>query len=179
MKIIVTLFIGAFLFASSASLYAQSGEVTYILLRHAEKDASATANKADVDLSAAGKERALRLMDAIKPFRPEEIFASMFRRARLTVTPLAENLKPDYRLMIQTYDHTEIEEFAKRLLKTNARTVIVSGHNTTTPALANLLIKQEKYAAIDESEYNKIWIIKIKRKNGKLERVVEDRIITY
>lgn len=179
MKFIFSLFIGAFLFASSAGVFAQSGEITYILLRHAEKDASATANKADVDLSAAGKERASRLMDAIKPFRPEQIFATMFRRARLTVTPLAENLNPDYRLMIQTYDHSGIEEFAERLLKVNARTVIVSGHNTTTPALANLLIKQEKYKPLDESEYNKIWIIKIKRKKGKFDRVIEEKVITY
>ena len=177
MKIFVLLF--SVLFLTVAGVNAQCGEITYILLRHAEKDASATANKADVDLTAAGRERALRLLDAIKPYRPEQVFATMFRRARLTVTPLAENLKPGYRLMIQTYDHTGIEDFAERLLKVNARTVIVSGHNTTTPELANFLIKQDKYKPLDDAEYNKIWIIKIKRKQGKFDKVIEEKVITY
>ena len=179
MKIIVFLFIGAFLFASSVELHAQTGEITYILFRHAEKDASPTANRADVDLSDAGRQRAARLVDVLRPYRPEQIFATIFRRARLTVTPLAETLKPGYRLMIQTYDHTGIEEFAARLLKLNARTVVVSGHNTTTPELANFLIKQQKYKALDETEFDKIFIIRIKRSRGKPDKVLEDRVITY
>jgi 2,3-bisphosphoglycerate-dependent phosphoglycerate mutase len=180
MKIILFVFCAAFLVASSAgNAHAQSGEITYILLRHAEKDASPTMNKADVDLSAEGKQRAARLVDVVKSYQPEQIFATIFRRARLTVTPLAETLKPDYRLMIQTYDHTGIKEFAERLLKLNAKTVIVSGHNTTTPELANFLINQQKYKALDESEYNKIWIIKIKRSRNKPNKVIEDKVITY
>jgi phosphohistidine phosphatase SixA len=180
MKIIVFVFCAAFLIVSAAaSLHAQSGEITYILLRHAEKDSSPTMNKADVDLSAEGKQRAIRLVDVVKSYKPEQIFATMFRRARLTVTPLADNLKPDYRIMIQTYDHTGIKEFAERLLKLNAKTVIVSGHNTTTPELANFLINEQKYKPLDESEYNKIWIIKIKRSRNKPNKVLEDRIITY
>ena len=46
---------------------------------------------------------------------------------------------------------------------------IVVGHNTTTPALANLFIKEDKYRALPESDYTKIWIIKIR--DGKLKSV--------
>ena len=176
MKIITTLFISLFLLANS---YAQSGEITYILLRHAEKDTSPLANKADVDLTMQGKQRAERFFETAKTYNPDQIFSTIFRRTRETVTPLAQNLNPDYRLMIQIYDYAAIEEFAERLLKLNAKTVVVVGHNNTTPQLANLLIKQEKYTLLPETEYSKIWIIKIKRNRNKPYKVVEEKVITY
>lgn len=176
MKIIVAAFISLFLLAN---VYAQNGEITYILLRHAEKDTSPTANKADVDLTPQGRERALRFFETVKEYKPEQIFSTIFRRTRETVTPLAQNLNPDYRLMIQIYDYAEIDEFAEKLLKLNAKTVVVAGHNNTTPQLANLLIKQEKYTLLPETEYGKIFIIKIKRKNGRMTKVIEDKVINY
>jgi phosphohistidine phosphatase SixA len=180
MKIIVSLFsLLFFVSIAAADICAQNREITFILLRHAEKDASPLANKADVDLSEQGKQRALRLFDLMKEYRPEQIFSSIFRRTRETVTPLAENLNPDYRLQIQIYDHTDLEELAARLLKLNAKTVLVVGHNTTTPALANLLIKQEKYKILAETEYDKIWIIKIKRNHHKPNKIISEKVITY
>lgn len=179
MKIIFSLFIGAFLFASSAAVYAQSGEITYILIRHAEKDTTPALSRTDVNLSPAGSERALRLIDTVRQYNPEQIFSTIFQRTRQTVTPLAVNLHPDYRLMIQFYDHSEMEQLAERLLKVNARTVLVVGHNNTTPQLANLLIKQEKYQMLPESEYSKMWIIKLKRSKGKADKVIEEKVITY
>lgn len=180
MKIIFSLFLISFLFMFAAdTLFAQNGEITFILLRHSEKDTSPLANKADVDLTAQGKQRAKRFFDLAKEYKPEQIFSTIFRRTRETVTPLAQNLNADYRLMIQIYDYAEIEELANRLLKLNAKSVVVVGHNNTTPQLANLLIKQEKYKLLPETEYGKIWIIKIKRKKGKMTRVVEEKVITY
>jgi phosphohistidine phosphatase SixA len=179
MKIIVFLFIGALLFASAGTLYAQNGKITFILIRHAEKDTSPTANKADVDLTQQGRERAVRFFETVKEYKPEQIFSTIFRRARETVTPLAQNLNPDYRLMIQTYNYAEIEEFAEKLLKLDAKTVVVVGHNNTTPQLANLLIKQEKYTLLPETEYGKIWIIKIKRNRNKPNKIIEEKVINY
>jgi 2,3-bisphosphoglycerate-dependent phosphoglycerate mutase len=164
--------------ASGASLFAQSGEITFILLRHAEKDASPNANKADVDLSPEGVKRATRFFETVKSYKPEQIFSTVFKRTRATVAPLAQNLDPVYRIQVQHYEHTELEEFAERLLKLDAKTVVVVGHNTTTPALANLLIKQEKYKPLAETEYDKIWIVKIKRNKGKPNKI-EDKVITY
>lgn len=178
MKIIPFL-LAAFMFAtSSINLFAQNREITFILLRHAEKDISPTANKADADLTAQGKQRAVRFFETVKQYKPERIFSTVFRRARETVAPLAENLNPDYRLQIQYYDYAELEDFANQLLKLNAKTVVVVGHNTTTPALANLLIKQDKYKELADSEYDKIWIIKIKRNKKKPDKI-EEKVITY
>jgi phosphohistidine phosphatase SixA len=174
MKFTISFFIGLLFFTFATSdLFAQKGEITIILLRHAEKDVSSSANKADPELTAEGQKRAERLVDTVKKYKPQQIFSTIFKRARNTAAPLAENLNPDYRLQIQFYDYAELENLAARLLKLNVKTVVVVGHNTTTPELANLLIKQNKYKPLDDSEYNKIWIIKI-RKNK-----IEDKVIEY
>ncbi len=178
MKIIVSLFLGLLLVTfAGENLYAQ--DITFILLRHAEKDISASANKADPELTAEGQKRAERLVGTVKKYKPQQIFSTIFKRARATVTPLAENLNPDYRLQLQFYDYAELEKLAERLLKLNVKTVVVVGHNTTTPELANLLIKQDKYKALNDSEYDKIWIIKIKRNKSKPSKIKEDKVIVY
>lgn len=161
------------LLSSLTSENIRAQDKTIILLRHAEKDVSATANKADPKLTAEGQKRAERLVEKIEKYQPQQIFSTAFIRTRATVAPLAENLNPNYRIQTQFYDFNELEEFAKRLMNLDAKTVVVVGHNTTTPALANLLIKQNKYKDLADDEYNKIFIIKI---HGKK---IEDKVIEY
>ena len=174
MKIIVWLLFTLILFSvTTTNLHAQNGELTIILLRHAEKDVSPGADKVDPDLTSQGRQRAERLLETVRKYKPDQIFSTNFKRTSYTVMPLAVNLHPDYRLQIQKYDHPELEEFAEKLLKSNGGTIVVAGHNTTTPTLANLLIKQEKYKYLDENEYNKIWIIKIKKNK------IQDVLIEY
>jgi broad specificity phosphatase PhoE len=174
MKIITALLFGLFLFTlTSENVYAQKRELTIILLRHAEKDLSDGESNPDPVLSAEGKLRAQRLVKTIRKYKPGAIYSSNFQRTRSTVTPLAEKMRYPYRLPIQLYDHRKLNEFANQLLDSKMRRIVVVGHNTTTPALANLLIKQNKYKALSESEYDKIWIIKIKRGKSK------DAVIQY
>lgn len=158
----------------TANVFAQSRDLTIILLRHAEKAApTASMEKNNPELSAAGKERAEKLIETLRKYQPNQIYSSAYQRTRATVLPLAENLDPRYRIQIQLYDHGELEELAARLLKNQSGTLVVVGHNTTTPTLANLLIKQEKYKYLDESEYDKIFIIKIKGNK------ITDEVIKY
>jgi len=175
MKIIISLFIGLFLFTlASANLFAQDKKITIILLRHAEKDIlDEENNPGDPNLSAEGLARAKRLVKILKKYRPYQIYSTNFRRARLTITPLAEETYSQYRLPIQIYDGKRLEDFANQLLASKARTIVVVGHSNTIPALANLLIKQDKYKTLAESEYDKMWIIKIKKGKAK------DKIILY
>lgn len=175
MKIYSTVLYSLFfvlMFAASAA--AQKHEMTLILLRHAEKDAGPSVNRIDPDLSAAGAERARRLVEVTKPYKPEQLYATVYKRARQTAAPLSDALRPGYRIQTQSYTVDRLEEFAARLLNSNARTMVIVGHNTTTPELANILIKQEKYKALAETEYDKLWVIRIK--NGK---VIEEKVITY
>lgn len=172
MKFFIGLFFLLFIFSSANDLLAQ--DVTFILLRHAEKDVSPMANKADPILTEQGNSRAEKLFEAIKDYKPTQIFSTNFLRTRATVEPSAKKIKEGYRIQTQYYDYQELEEFAEKLLKMQSGTIVVVGHNTTTPTLANLLIKQEKYKYLNESEYNKIFIVRLK--NGK---VAEDKVIEY
>lgn len=174
MKIFVALFLGLFLFAFAAgNLFAQKKEITIILLRHAEKDLSDELNDPDPELSAAGRERAQKLVETIRKYKPQAIYSSNFKRTRDTVLPLAERINPRYRTMIQIYDHRKPDELIDRMLASGVKSIVVAGHNSTTPALANLLIKQNKYKPLAENEYDKIWIIKIKK--GR----IREEVITY
>ncbi len=80
--------------------------------------------------------------------------------------------------MISIYDPKNLNQFAELLTSGKLKRIVVVGHSNTTPALANLLIKQDKYKILDESEYDKIWIIKIRRKK-KEQHQVTDKIINY
>lgn len=163
---------------AAVDVFPQNGKLTVILLRHAEKNVSAGAEKINPDLTPEGERRAARLVETIKKYKPEQIFSTNYKRTRATVLPLAEKIDPNYRIQIQIYDFDKLEEFTAELLKSKARTIVVVGHNNTTPELANLLVKQEKYQALGDTEYDKIWIIEIKRNKRKPNKIRE-KIITY
>ncbi len=178
MKIIVALFLGLLLFASAGgSVFAQNRKLTIILLRHAEKDLT-DPDKTNPELSATGKLRAEKLIETIGKYKPDLIYSTSYRRAKSTVLPLAETIDARYRIPIRIYDFDKLEEFADELLKSNARTIVVVGHNTTTPELANLLVKQEKYKPLGENEYDKIWIVEVRRYKRKPNRIKE-KVVTY
>src|SRR5688500_1063371 len=145
MKIFLSFLLGLFVFAGGARVFAQ--DLTVILLRHAEKDTSPGADKVNPDLSDAGRARAARLAEVLKKYEATDIFSSDFTRTRLTVAPLAT----DRKVAVQIYDHKKLEDVYARLMKSNGKTVVVVGHNNSTPTLANMLIKQEKYKILDES----------------------------
>jgi 2,3-bisphosphoglycerate-dependent phosphoglycerate mutase len=155
----------------SGNLWAQ--DLTIILVRHAEKDASPTMVRADPDLSPEGRLRAAKFFETIKKYHPEQIFTTNFRRTRLTVDPLATNQNENYRMFVEAYNPMELEALADKLLKLKTKCVVVAGHSNTTPQLANLLLKQQKYKDLDETVYNKIFIIRVKGKK------ITDEVIEY
>ncbi len=154
MKFLIAPFL-LLIFVSSAF----SQDTTYILIRHAEKDPS---TEHDPVLTAQGKARAERLFEIVKKYNPEQIFATAFQRTRGTVEPLANNLNPNYRMFIQSFVSADLKPFYEKLLTVKAKCIVVVGHAKSTPRLANLLVKQEKYPELDEETYNKIYIINIK-----------------
>jgi 2,3-bisphosphoglycerate-dependent phosphoglycerate mutase len=165
------LMITAFSVAGNTDIQAQN--ITIILVRHAEKDTSATAIKSDPDLNDAGRKRAERLSEILFKYKPRQIFSTRYRRTRMSAEPLANSIFTDYRLQTQIYDFDEPEAFAAELLSLKTKCVVVFGHSNTTPALANLLLKQSKYKDLTDAEYDKIFIIKVKKDR------ITDEVITY
>ena len=175
MKLIFSLLIGLFLFTFAASdAAAQHRELTIVLLRHAEKDASPNADKVNPELSAEGRLRAQKLVEVVNKYKPDAIYSSDFIRTRATAAPLAEKRK----LKVEIYDHRNLKPLADQILSGKIKSLVVVGHNTTTPALVNMLIGAEKYKALAESEYDKIWVVKVKMEKGKPSKA-EEKIITY
>ncbi len=168
MKKLLLLLLGCFLFASGeTSLYAQ--KITVILVRHAEKDISPGADKVNPDLTQAGRQRAENLVEKVKGYKPNEIFSSNFTRTKLTASPLARK----FGLPVHLYDPKNLTELYDLIMTTNKRVFVIVGHNNTTPALANMLLKQQKYPTLSETEYGKIYVIKIDKDK------ITDKVLDY
>ncbi len=161
-------FIMIVLLISAASVFAQP--TTYILLRHAEKDTSNYGSmmlNTDPALSKAGEQRAASLVTVLSAYRPDAIYSTNYKRTKATVEALAKKSGKT----IQYYDPKKLSSFADSLLQIKGKTIVVVGHSNTTPALVNLLIKENKYPALDDSVYDQFWIVTLE--NGR--SIVEER----
>lgn len=175
MKLTATVFIALVLFfAASPTADAQHRKLTVVLIRHAEKDVSATADKVNPVLVPEGKQRAVRLVQAVKKYKFDAIYSSDFIRTRETVAPLAAKRG----LQVQIYDHKDLKKMMELIMSGKIKRLLIVGHNSTTPALTNLLLGAEKYKPLLESEYDKIFVVKIRRYKRRPVKV-EDKQLTY
>lgn len=177
MKFYIFFLIGVCLSAFAANdVFAQQKhqKLTIILLRHAEKDKAQESETLDPDLSAEGAARAQRLVKILNKYKPDAVFSSQFKRTYHTIRPFAAGK----RMMVQFYDHKNLDEIARIATAGNFKRVVIVGHNSTTPQLANLLIGENKYKFIGEDEYGKMWIIKIRKREDKPDKV-SDKVISY
>ena len=165
MKILHSIFLGLVFFTiTNTVLAAQDREVTIILVRHAEKETSEMADKADPMLSAAGRERAKRLVKKIGKYRPGAFYSTDFKRTRDTIGPLAAKRKKE----VKIYDARKPQELIDEIMKSSTKRFVVSGHSNTIPGLANLIEKKELFKNLDDAEYTVIWLIRLK--NGKVTK---------
>lgn len=156
-------------FFVATNVFAQN--TTYILIRHAEKDTTvqgSTMMQADPPLTKQGEARSQKLVKMLQEFEIDEIYSTNYIRTKSTVKPLAEKNNLD----IQTYNARDLKNFASKLLQEKDKTIVIAGHSNTTPTLVNLIIGKEEYQPLDESVYNKIFIVTIKGGESKV-RVVE------
>ena len=124
-----------------------------ILLRHAERESSAT----DSLLSERGRLRAEGLVKALKDANIKAILTSDVQRAKDTATPLARALKitPE---VVQAQDYAR---FRKQIMRANGGTVLVIGHSNTVPKIIEAL--GGPAVTIDETEFDKMFILSLPR----------------
>jgi len=132
---------------------------TIILVRHAEKDSAQAEMSGDPELSVAGKERAERLVDVVRKYKPGTVYSTDTRRTRSTAEPMAKHRH----LEIQIYDARKQDDLVKQIMDSKTKRFLIVGHSNTIPALANLIGKKEIFKNLDESEYSVIWVIKIRK----------------
>lgn len=155
-------------FVSAVGVFGQSKMI--ILVRHAEKDAVQSETSDDPGLSAEGVQRAERLVQKIKRYRPGAIYSSNYLRTLDTVGPMAKRRH----LKVQIYDPRKQDDLVKQLMASKTKRFLIVGHSNTIPALANLLINKDLFKTLDESEYRTIWIVRFR--HGRFSSV---RIFYY
>jgi broad specificity phosphatase PhoE len=162
-KIMTKVIIIIGLLVTGLAVYAQQPVTTFILVRHAEKEADGSK---DPDFSEKGKERATRLHSLLKEASIDAVYSTPYKRTHNTVSTIAQSKN----LPVTDYDAMNAEAMQAMLNKHRGGTILVSGHSNTIPWTANLLLGENKYAAWEDSEYDNILIITLTDlgKNAKL-----------
>ena len=139
---------------------------TYYFIRHAEKESGDPSNK-DPELSQAGKQRAEKWADVFKDVQFDVILSTNYNRTRSTAATIAASQEKE----VEFYDPRNLNdpEFKK---KTKGKTVLVVGHSNTNPAFVNLVMKSEKYKALDESEYGSLFIVSVSPTGDKTSQLL-------
>ncbi len=138
---------------------------TYYFIRHAEKDESDHQNK-DPELSAAGRQRAEKWAEVLKDVQFDIILSTNYIRTRTTASKIAASQEKE----VEFYDPGKLNDpyFQE---KTKGKTVLVVGHSNTNPAFVNLILKEEKYQALDEKEYGSLFIVTVSPNGEKTSEV--------
>ncbi|MDP2088594.1 MAG: phosphoglycerate mutase family protein [Flavobacteriaceae bacterium] len=129
---------------------------TYFLIRHAEKVRS-DAKNLNPDLDERGIQRAQKWKDIFQFIDFQYIYSTNFTRTIKTVEPIAL----EKNIEISMYHPTKIDfELFKN--KTLGKNILIVGHSNSIPQFVNVLINQEKYKEVDDTEFSHLYIITIK-----------------
>ena len=142
-----------------AWFFESQATTTVIFVRHAEK---ATLPTDDPGLSEAGKQRAAelarQLVDADVVAGVDAVYSTSYRRTEETAQPVAEALN----LPIIAYDASNTETIIDEIVKAHkGKVILIVGHSNTVPAMIGNMGASKKVPAIDEGEYDNIYIVSI------------------
>lgn len=139
----------------------QDTATTFIVVRHAET----TGIGSNPDLSAAGQVRADQLRRVLANVPLAAVFSSNYSRTTQTVQPVATEKS----LPVMLYDPLNQGPLADSWLQEyKGRKVLVVGHSNTVPAFLNVLLEQNTYSTLAESEYDNLFIATVLEK-GRVE----------
>jgi probable phosphoglycerate mutase len=143
-----------------AAVARDSSVVTYVIVRHAEKDT--TAGASDPPLTAAGEARARALARVLADARVTRIYATPTRRAMRTGEPLARAIGDSVRVVDGT------AELMRRLRTHQAGdVVVVIGHSNTVPEIAKGLCG-DSVPAFRDDEFDRMLVIVVPRSGGPI-----------
>lgn len=121
---------------------------TYYFIRHAEKEH----NGRESHLTSKGKKRAQQWAEILEDLDIEMIYCTAIIRTQETARPLQKKLGVE----IKIYDTSDLysPQFQK---ETKGKTVLVVGHQNTTPTFINRIIKERKYGHIPPRSYSNLY----------------------
>lgn len=127
---------------------------TFILVRHAEKMIGGS----DPELSAAGQARAVELSRILKKIPLAKVFSTDFNRTRETARPTAE----EQMQVLQLYNPSDLNTFVDHtLLNFPAKKMLVVGHSNSTASLLNILVGENIYADIPETDFDNLYLVTV------------------
>ncbi|WP_160114518.1 histidine phosphatase family protein [Aquimarina sp. AU474] len=160
MKLLSVLLFFIFSFACVAQ-DTENNELTtkYFFIRHAEKDLSDPSNR-NPDLTNEGNLRATSWAKMLADTKIDIVFSTDYTRTRQTAKPIAKNQGKE----IILYNPRDLnnQDFVNM---TQGKTSVIVGHSNTTPYFVNKILGYDKYQAIDEKIYGKLYIVTIKGKS--------------
>jgi broad specificity phosphatase PhoE len=131
---------------------------TFILVRHAEKVMDGSK---DPSLTEQGQERAGRLQLLLSKTAIDVVYSTPYRRTHATVEPLAKALG----LSVKEYEPRSEGALELMLKEYAGKTLLVSGHSDTVPAIINWLTGSQ-YKEFDETDYGNIIIVSVTGKGA-------------
>lgn len=151
------LFLLALVLGLQQTLSAQKTLKVWVV-RHAEKDSS-NPNDSDPDLSPEGTKRADALMKKLKGQKIDSIFATNYKRTKLTGFPLADITG----ISIKTYEPSQASQLVKSL-KTNAagKRILIIGHSNTILELIEAFGAKRPIPTIADDEYDYLFSLTVK-----------------
>ena len=142
-----------FIVLAAAVFFANAQPVTVVLVRHAEK---AAAPADDPSLTPAGKVRAKVLANVLRDSQIAAVYTSGFKRTIETARPTAER----FRLTTTPVPGADTSELRKKILAQKGKTVLVSGHTNTVPALIKALGGPGD-VVIAETEFDRLFVLNV------------------
>lgn len=128
------------------------------VVRHAEKLADDPKDK-DPDLSPEGKQRAEALAKYLGGQKLDSIFATNYKRTRLTGFPLADKIG----ISIQTYSPTEQGALAKQLIaNAKGKKILIIGHSNTVQEIVEAFGAKKPVKELTDDDYDYIFAVTIK-----------------
>jgi len=128
------------------------------IVRHAEKLTDDPKDK-DPDLSTEGKERAQALAKYLKGEKIDTIYATNYKRTKLTGFPLADQIG----ISVKTYDAAQQKELVKQLMG-NARgeKIVLIGHSNTVLEIVETFGIAKPVKALTDEDYDYIFEVTVK-----------------
>lgn len=148
----------ALLILAIVSLFTECRSTRIYIVRHAEKS---TMPAGDPDLTAEGRERAQALADLLRDKEIRQIFSTETRRTRQTAEPLSLQLG----VPVSPYANDTLLKFLYRVLDAEQHTLIV-GHSNTVLRMLDEWSLSHAAAEIPDNDYDNLFIISAKPKNG-------------
>ncbi|MFA6276547.1 MAG: phosphoglycerate mutase family protein [Pedobacter sp.] len=128
------------------------------VVRHAEKLTDDPKDK-DPDLSPEGKERAEALMKELKGEKIDSIFATNYKRTKLTGFPLADKIG----ISVKTYNPEDQKTLAKQLIiNAKGKNILIVGHSNTVLEIVEAFGAKKPVKGLTDDDYDYLFEVTVK-----------------